>query len=404
MDNTSRRRLVSFWLIGYSVFMVLYGTAIPTPLYELYQEAWQFSDGILTLIFSVYALSVVPGSLIFGQISDQIGRRKVVFTGLLVMALGSATFVIADGVTGLFAGRIVQGFGVGILTGAATAALVELRPDAPKLASIVSTGAFVGGTAMGAILTGAFAQYGPAALQGPYLVHLGLLIPGFVGVYLMPETIQSRPVRRVRLRRPTIPPSIRFRFLIGVCIGFITMAVIGMFLSLAPSYITALLGIENIVLSAGIVSLVFGASGVAQISLRRFSYHRMMTLGMILLVAGLCGFVVAVPIRSVVLLLSSSVLTGLGHGLSFMGAVGFINGISPDENRGDVVSAFYAISYIGLGLPTVGIGFSADVIGLYHAVLVFTVLLGVSGIALVGIIRLKINEFSDDSPQPGTPS
>lgn len=372
--------------------MVLYGTAIPTPLYELYQQTWQFSDGILTLIFSMYVLAIVPGFLIFGQLSDQIGRRKVVVTGLVVTALGSIVFIVADGTAELFAGRIIQGFGSAIVTGPATAALVELSPDdKSKLASMVSTGTFVGGTALGALLTGVFAQYGPAPLQLPYLVHLGLLLPGFIGVALMPETVQPRPVRQVRFQLPAIPSSIRFRFIISVLIGFIMMAVIGLFLSLAPSYATTLFEIDNIAVSAGVVSLLFAASGIAQIALRRFSYRRSMSVGVVVLVVGLCGFVAAVPSQSAMLLLGSSVLIGLGQGLSFMGVVGFINALSPDDQRGDLVSALYAISYIGLGLPIIGIGFTADVIGLYRTVLAFTALFGISGLLLVILLRMKVD-------------
>ena len=58
--SLSRRAVpqeAAFWLVGYVFAAVILGTALPTPLYAIYQRQWHFSAGVLTLIFAVYAVA-----------------------------------------------------------------------------------------------------------------------------------------------------------------------------------------------------------------------------------------------------------------------------------------------------------------------------------------------------------
>ncbi|KPW74203.1 Transporter, major facilitator family [Pseudomonas amygdali pv. ciccaronei] len=68
--------------LGFLAFTTLCffaASSTPTPLYHLYQEAWGFSSGVLTLIFAVYAFSLLAALLIGGSLSDYLGRRPVIF-------------------------------------------------------------------------------------------------------------------------------------------------------------------------------------------------------------------------------------------------------------------------------------------------------------------------------------
>ena len=64
-----------------------------------------------------------------GSLSDQLGRRPVLITSLLVAAAGTAIFWAADGVFSLVLARVVQGIATGMATGALAAGLVELSPQ-----------------------------------------------------------------------------------------------------------------------------------------------------------------------------------------------------------------------------------------------------------------------------------
>src|SRR5690348_10115379 len=116
------------WVAGAVLFASLMSANLPSPLFEVYQDRFGFSSATLTVVFATYALVLIPSLLLFGQLSDRVGRRPVIALGLCVAAAGLALFAVARGTPWLFAARGVQGLAVGIITGTATAAAVELEP------------------------------------------------------------------------------------------------------------------------------------------------------------------------------------------------------------------------------------------------------------------------------------
>jgi MFS family permease len=102
----------AFWLVAYTLFLLLAGATIPTPLYPIYQDRFAFSTGVLTVVFTVYVAGVVLCLVFVGPLSDRVGRRRVLLPALGMAALGSAVFVLAQDVGWLLVARMLQGFGV----------------------------------------------------------------------------------------------------------------------------------------------------------------------------------------------------------------------------------------------------------------------------------------------------
>ncbi|OZU88656.1 hypothetical protein CIL03_10220 [Virgibacillus indicus] len=385
-----RKNTLTFWFVGYTLLMLMVGANIPSPLYSVYQQQWGFSSGVLTLIFAIYALVLIPSLLIFGQLSDRIGRKKILLIGLLISAAGSAVFALAGSLVWLFIARGLQGLAAGMMSGAATAALVELRPHHRKIASLVTSIATAGGTAVGPILGGILAQYGPHPLVMPYIVHLILFIPGFIAILMMNETVKSKSTGHWRPQRPSVPSDIRTPFAMGAITAFAAWSVTALFMSLVPSYVSSLMGIHNLAITGGVVFLMLGASAVAQLTFKNLSFRISMMSGLILLIVGLIGFVLAVPSQSITLLIISTIITGLGQGLAFMGSMQLVNEIAPANQRGNVVSTLYVVIYIGVGLPTIGIGFGAVWIGLYAAISIFTCFIVALATLMTVWIKVKL--------------
>ncbi len=111
------------------------GSNLATPLYAVYERRFGFSSAVLTVVFATYALVLAPSLLVFGQLSDRLGRRRVISAGLATATVGLALFALAAGLGWLFAARAVQGLAVGMISGAAAAALVELDPSAGRAAA-----------------------------------------------------------------------------------------------------------------------------------------------------------------------------------------------------------------------------------------------------------------------------
>ena len=93
--------------------LMLAGTLLPTPLFELYHRTWNLTPAEISLVFAVYAASLIPSLIFLGGLSDSIGRRRTILLAFAVLAVGSLIFAFADGLPWLIAARIVQGVGMG---------------------------------------------------------------------------------------------------------------------------------------------------------------------------------------------------------------------------------------------------------------------------------------------------
>ncbi|WP_242144146.1 MULTISPECIES: MFS transporter [unclassified Bacillus cereus group] len=391
MEKMSKRDF-SFWLLGYSLLMLMVGANLPSPLYSVYKNLWGFSSGMLTIIFAVYALILIPSLLLFGQISDYIGRKKVLLIGFLITFFSTVIFIFANGLFTLFLARALQGIAAGMISGTATAALIELQP--PKnnqMGSLIASLATSGGTAIGPILSGVLAQYSSFPTLLPYIIHLFLLIPSFIVFWIMPETVKKTDEKKWKLQKPNVPRNIRREFSIGALVAFIAWSVTALFMSLIPSYVINFMEIQNLSIAGGVVFLMLGTSSMTQIFLKKFPIHTSMISGLLFLIGGLIGIVVAVPLHSLTLLLIGTITTGLGQGLSFMGAMMLVNKIAPKNSRGDVFSSLYVVIYLGVGIPIIGIGFGAQSVGLYNSILIYTCFIASIIMIAIIIIFLKIS-------------
>ena len=133
----------------------------------------RFSATTLTAVFAVYALVVLVTLLVFGSVSDYLGRRPVILAALAVSRGACALFLAAHGVGLLFAARALQGVAVGAATGALGAALIDLQPEGSGLAPVVTTAATILGLGAGALGASALVQYGPAPTHLVWWLLLG---------------------------------------------------------------------------------------------------------------------------------------------------------------------------------------------------------------------------------------
>ena len=78
-------RACGFWLAGV-LFLLFFAAAAPSPLYGVYQAQWRFSAVTLTAVFAVYALLLLITLLVFGSVSDYLGRRRVILAGRAMAA------------------------------------------------------------------------------------------------------------------------------------------------------------------------------------------------------------------------------------------------------------------------------------------------------------------------------
>src|SRR5688500_18178518 len=151
-------------------------STLVTPLYVLYQRAFGFSTVALTIIYSAYVVGNLFALLFLSRMSDALGRRRVVLWAMAVAAASTALFLFAAGPDSLWWGRALSGMAIALASGAGTAWITELLPDAdkPRAALIATTANFIG-LAIGSLIAGRLAQYGPVPLKLPFVAYAVLL-------------------------------------------------------------------------------------------------------------------------------------------------------------------------------------------------------------------------------------
>lgn len=368
-----------------ALFVMLMGSNMATPLYAVYRERYGFSAVELTLIFATYAGVLVPSLLLFGQLSDWLGRRPVIAVGLVGGAAGLTLFALADSTAWLFAARAVQALGTGLMTAAAAAALVELEPSGDRgRAAVATVLGNNGGSAAGPLVAGTLAQWAPEPLVLCYLTGIACLAFALLGVLSIRDPVVAGG--RWRPQRPSVPRPIRARFARASLTGASAWAVGGLFLSVVPSYAGQLLHTGDLALLGAIAALTLATSCVAQLALVRRDVRprAAQPAGLMMVVAGVGLLIVAFPLGSLLAMLAAAVVAGFGMGVALFGAQTEINLLAPGERRGEVTAAFIACLYGGVAVTAVGAGLLADAYGLSTAVAVVGAIL--AGVAATTIL------------------
>ncbi|MFD2334318.1 MFS transporter [Cohnella sp. GCM10020058] len=364
-------RTSAFWIVAYSLFITLFGTNLPAPLYALYRAQWHLPPAVMTLLFAAYALVVIPVILVAGPLSDRIGRGKLLLSGILFALLGSVCFLIADGPVMLALSRMLQGVSVGIMNGVAVASMTELGGvQARTRAALAGSAAVTAGNALGPVVSGFLGELSAHPTRLPFALHAILVFPSIVGLWL----IGNKGVRasgKMRIRLPAVPRAIRPALYMAAGTSFISWSIMSLVTAILPAYLPDIVGESSLIASGVGLALVLGLSAWAQIRSNRFPLLVNLTVGYLLLASGLAGLIGAAASHSPALLALSAVMLGLGHGPCYARSLRYVNESVPDEYRAQAVSIYYGVTYLGVSLPILGLGIVAQRLGLLPAICLF---------------------------------
>ena len=393
---TPRASWPPFVLMALVVTVALASSATPSPLYVDYQHDWGVGGTTITVVYAVYALAVLVPLLFLGRVSDAIGRRPVILAGLTLLAVSMGMLAAAGSVAWLIAARVIQGLAVGLITGSATAALIELHPTRDsRVGALTSSSTTNFGIAAGVLLAGVVATSSSSPLVHPYLVIGAATVALLIGVAtIVPETAGGSGTLRdaLRVRPPSVPPQVRSVFALAAVCVIVSWSVGGVFLGLGGAIARDLMGASDYLVTGLVVAALQAAAGVAQLGWNLRSgpsrWRRGVVLGVLALVAGLVVASVSLEARTVVGFIAAAGLTGLGMGLLFLMGNTLVAQSAPPAVRGQVFSALFVVAYISLGVPAVIAAVIAEGIGLIPAYHVLALAVGVIAVgALVAVAR-----------------
>ncbi|MBC7214730.1 MAG: MFS transporter [Burkholderiaceae bacterium] len=141
MTALERRASVSLALI-FALRML--GLFLVLPVFALEARKYPGGDdpGLVGLAMGMYGLTQAVFQLPLGMASDRWGRKRVIVAGLLVFAAGSLIAALAGTLTGVLAGRALQG--AGAVSAAVTALLADQTRDGVRTKAMALVGGSIG--------------------------------------------------------------------------------------------------------------------------------------------------------------------------------------------------------------------------------------------------------------------
>lgn len=366
----------SFSFVGLVLAVFLMASTAPSPMYSIYQREWGFSATVLTVVFAVYTVAILAALLLFGSLSDHIGRRPVLLGALSGEIASVAVLALAPGVGWLCLGRILQGLATGAATSAVSGALLDFQPRGTNRGPLVNGIAAASGMALGSALAGVLVQFAPAPTVLSYVVLLVGLVLAVPGVIAMPETVDighGSLWRALRPQRPTVPAGHRVTFALLATTMLASWTVGGMYMSLGPSVAKGMVHGVPYLVGGLTVAVLAGFGSLAQLTLSGWTGRRAVRVGAPLLVGGLAGVATSVLTGGVAVFFAGSVVLGVGWGLMFMGGFRMLSGLATPEHRAGTSAMIYVVAYVCAGGSSIVLGYLTTVFGLPASTVTFAV-------------------------------
>ena len=395
-------RAAVFWLVAGVFVLLFFAAAAPSPLYGVYQAQWRFSATTLTAVFAAYALFLLVTLLVFGSVSDYLGRRRVILAGLAMAAGACGLFLEAHGVGMLFAARALQGAAVGTATSAIGAALIDLQPEGSTRAPVVTTAAALLGLAAGGLGASALVQYGPAPTHLVWWLLIGISVAAAIAVLAMPETTPGRrPGVLASLRlRVAIPRQARRTFATALPCMIAVWMISGFYLSLGPSLAAQVLHSSDLLWGGFVIFLLAGVGAGASVAFRHASGPAAMLAGCLALPAGAVVTLAAIETTSAAVLLTGTVVAGAGFGTAMLGAFRTVSALAAPGRRAGLIAAYFIVSYAAFSIPVVAAGVAITHVGLHRTALVYCAAVAVLAAAAAGSLIYGRRSRSD-APSSG---
>jgi hypothetical protein len=360
--------------------------AAPTPLYQAYQSHFGLTPFMVTVIFATYVLSLLLALLTVGSLSDYVGRRPTILSALAMNVVAMLIFILADSAVALIVARAVQGFATGLAATTLGATILDTdREHAPVLNSVT---AFAGLSA-GTLGAGVLVTFAPAPEQLIFVILLVLSAVEAAILWFMPETAELKPGALASLRpRVRVPAAAIGTFASIAPVTIASWALGGFYFSLMPAVVRVATGTTLPIIGGVVVATLTFVGAVVVVAFRKVAPERMLRLGVVGLAAGVMITLAGVQSQLVWIMLLGTVVSGMGFGSTFSGALrSLLPWARPDE-RAALLSAFYVEGYLAFSLPAVLAGFLAPLVGLTRAADFYG-----TGVVLLALVSLAATTF-----------
>ncbi len=179
------------------------------------------SPALIGFAIGAYGLTQAFLQIPFGIISDRIGRRPVIYIGLVIFALGSLLAAHADSIWGVIAGRVLQG--AGAISAAVMALLSDLTREQHRTKAMATIGMSIGVSFAVAMVVGPLVtrMFG---LSGLFIVTAVMALVGIVLIaFVVPSASNHFTHRESGVARQALIPTLKHPDLLRLDVGIFVL-------------------------------------------------------------------------------------------------------------------------------------------------------------------------------------
>ena len=366
------------------------GTALISPLYALYKEAWQLQASDISLIYTIYMAGALCGLLFLGRLPDRIGFKPVMQVGLVLILLGTAISLLAWNMTSLVIGRFSVGVASSMMTTSATNGLAALsRPGHAQRVAMVTGFLMALGFGLGPLVGGVLGQWAPWPLRSTYVPTLLLGALGLVVLtrLQLPERARSQHPGGALGTQDVLPKltwpqrSDSSAFVLTCALPFLAFGVFGLYAAMSPLFLDKLVPWHGPVVSGTSIAVILFASAGTQMLVGRMPMQWCGAIGLAGLALSNALLMINLWAGSAVLFVLGVLFTAIGHGMCMLAGMSMVNRIATPSNRSGLLSTYLVVGYVGCMLPMMAMGWIADHWGMTVAVCAFCSLVIALGLA-----------------------
>tara|TARA_B100001996_G_scaffold55685_1_gene39443 strand:- start:977 stop:2128 length:1152 start_codon:yes stop_codon:yes gene_type:complete len=167
-----------------------FGMAIVVPTLELFANEFQSSYSTIQFIISAYLFGLAIAQPFMGFLSDKLGRKPVMISGIILFIIASYVCMTAETLSTLIIARFIQGVGASVGTVTSRAIIRDSYPGDEAAKPLSRVTATMGMAPMIAPVVGAIAL---SILGSPSGIFLITLLIGFLilipVLFFLPETV-----------------------------------------------------------------------------------------------------------------------------------------------------------------------------------------------------------------------
>ena len=368
-----------FAWVSFAMIVGVMGTALISPLYALYKEAWDLQASDISRIYVIYMGGALCTLLFLGRLPDRVGFRPVMMFGLAMAIIGTFISLIAWDVTSLSVGRLLVGVASSMVTTSATLGLAKLSPPGNVQRVAMMSGFLIAlGFGVGPLVGGVIGQWAPYPLVTTYVPTLVLAALGLLALAKLELPDNASPKDQQPLQWSDVLPKLTWptgdaskAFALTSSLPFLAFGVFGLYASMSPLFLDKLVPWHGPAVSGTAIALILLMSACTQILAGRMPTHWCGALGLVGLAVSNALLMINLWAGSATLFALGVLFTAAGHGMSMLAGMSMVNRIATPANRSGLLSTYLVIGYIGSMVPMLGIGWIADNWGMDAAVRIF---------------------------------